>query len=54
MDRLLATRRPESGGTMGQMRDVIFAEIKTGEITQAQADAFEDIHDRLVEAGLMD
>ena len=40
---------------MGQMRDVIFAElIKAGEITQAQADAFEDIHDRLVEAGLME
>jgi hypothetical protein len=40
---------------MDRTRDVLLAELVDGEtITQAQADTCNDVHDRLVEAGLMD
>jgi mono/diheme cytochrome c family protein len=55
MDELVATGPPEGGGSMPQRRLAILAElVKQGEISQAEADAFNDIHDRLVEAGLME
>ena len=41
-------------GSMVDMRDVMLSElVSAGTISQAQADDFVDIHDRLVEAGLM-
>lgn len=41
-------------GNMGNMMTYTLAElVAAGELTQAQADSFVSIHDRLVEAGLM-
>jgi hypothetical protein len=39
---------------MDRMRDVLLAElVELGTITQEQADRFNEVHDLLVEAGLM-
>jgi len=54
MDNHLAQ---QPGGFTGRMQDAqteILAElVATGAITQEQADIFSDVHDRLLEAGLM-
>jgi hypothetical protein len=55
MDELAVSSDSSRTGGMDRMRDVLLAELVNVEtITQDQADAFDDIHDRLVEAGLMD
>ena len=42
------------GGGMAQMQETMLTElVQSGEITQAQAEAFNEIHDRLLESGLM-
>jgi hypothetical protein len=42
-------------GGMDRMRDLLLTGLKdSGIVTQDQADAFNDVQDRLVEAGLMD
>ncbi len=39
---------------MGQTEDTLLADlVETGKITQIQADAFNNIHNKLVEASLM-
>jgi hypothetical protein len=54
MDELLKDGAPRAGGGMGPVRLKVLAElVEAREITQAGADAFNDIHDRLVEAGLI-
>jgi hypothetical protein len=54
MDQVVAAGGVEISGGMDRGRDAILAHlVQTGEISQAQADSFVDIHDRLVEAGLM-
>lgn len=46
--------RGNFSGSMVDMRDTMLAELVTaGKISQAQADEFVDIHDRLIGAGLM-
>jgi len=54
MDQQRGQMRGNASGNMVEMRDMMLAELVTaGTISQAQADAFADIHDRLVEAELM-
>jgi high-affinity iron transporter len=54
MDQIAAAGGVETAGGMDQAREAILAElVEAGEITQKQADAYVDIHDRLVDAGLM-
>lgn len=49
----MASETPMSGG-MGQNQDAMLAAlIATGKITQEQADSFNTVHDRLLEARLM-
>jgi hypothetical protein len=55
MDEQAVTGEGSRVGAMDRMRDVLLAElIELDTITQEQADRFNDIHDRLVEAGLME
>jgi hypothetical protein len=54
MDQLAAESDAPRVGPMIQRRAALLAElVEQGTITQDQADAFEDIHLRLEEAGLM-
>lgn len=54
LDQVVAAGGVEISGGMDRGRDAILAHlVQGGEITQTQADAFVDLHDRLVEAGLM-
>ena len=53
IDEITAESAPESG-TMAQNRDAILAALLDADkITQAQIDSFNDVHDRLLESGLM-
>jgi hypothetical protein len=55
MDDLVTSGGVPRLGGMGQMRDVLLAGlIEAGTITQEQAEAFNQVHDRLEEAGLME
>ncbi len=53
MDELMVAGPPMGGG-MGQNQSAMLADLlDAGKITQEQVDAFNDVHDRLIEAGLM-
>jgi hypothetical protein len=55
MDQVVAAGRVETSGGMDRGRDAILAHpVQVNEITQEQADAFVDIHDRLVGTWLME
>ena len=55
MDEAAAADESPRAGGMDQMRETLLKELVTqGTITQEQSDAFDDIHERLVEAGLME
>ena len=51
---MMAQGMDDMSGDMATMQDEMLAElVDEGTITPAQADAFGDIHDRLLEARLM-
>jgi len=53
IDEITVESAPQSG-TMGQNRDAMLTTLlDEGKITQAQLDSFNDVHDRLIETGLM-
>ena len=55
MDDLVATGGEQRLGGMGEMRNALLeALVEAGAITQQQADDFNEIHDRLELAGLME
>lgn len=55
MDELAVSASAPRSGAMDQMRLALLAElVEADTITQGDADAFRDIHDRLEQAGLMD
>jgi mono/diheme cytochrome c family protein len=52
--RMGQNREAGMGGSMDDMMaDVLLDLVAAGELTQAQADTFSSVHDRLAEAGLM-
>ena len=54
MDEWMAGNPPGMRGGMSQMQERILNElVETSQITQAQADSFNKVHDLLLEAGLM-
>jgi mono/diheme cytochrome c family protein len=54
MEAMMVRGMDDMSGNMATLQDEMLAElVNEGTITQAQLDAFGDIHDRLLEAGLM-
>lgn len=54
MEAMMVQGMDNMSGNMASLQDEMLAElVNEGTITQAQVDAFGDIHDRLLETGLM-
>jgi mono/diheme cytochrome c family protein len=55
MDTLMAAGMEEQGGGMENMQSIMLAQLlEDGRITRNEADVFSDVHDRLLDAGIME